>query len=99
MQLDTINVLERIQFLVPFSRFGDYPRETLHALTGPHGDLFEYWGHAVALLPMAHYRCSVGAWRRRAPSATVPYTPRGASNSAGSTRDTSRPSSPRSARA
>jgi len=55
MQLDTINVLERTQFLVPFSRFGDYPRETLHALTGPHGDLFEYWGHAVALLPMAHY--------------------------------------------
>jgi len=55
LQLDTINVLERTQYLVPFSRFGDYPRDALDALTGPYGDLFEYWGRAVALLPMAHY--------------------------------------------
>jgi len=55
IQLDTINVLERTQFLVPFSRLGPYPRDALHALTGPNGDLFEYWGHAVSLLPTAHY--------------------------------------------
>ena len=51
IQLDAINVLERTQFLVPFSRLGPYDTGILHDLTGPGAYLFEYWGHAVSLLP------------------------------------------------
>jgi uncharacterized protein YcaQ len=54
IQLDAINVLERTQFLVPFSRVGPYDTELVHDLTGPGGELFEYWGHAASLLPMEH---------------------------------------------
>ncbi len=53
IQLDAINVLERTQFLVLFSRLGPYDVNRLHELTGPGGELFEYWGHAASLLPMA----------------------------------------------
>ncbi len=52
IQLDAINVLERTQFLVLFSRLGPYDVERLHELSGPGGELFEYWGHAASLLPM-----------------------------------------------
>ena len=51
IQLDAINVLERTQFMVPFSRVGSYDVGRLHAMTGPGGELFEYWGHAASLLP------------------------------------------------
>jgi uncharacterized protein YcaQ len=53
VQLDAINVLERTQFVVLFSRLGAYDVEAVHALTGPGGRLWEYWGHAASLLPMA----------------------------------------------
>jgi uncharacterized protein YcaQ len=53
VQLDAINVLERTQFVVLFSRLGAYDVEAVHALTGPGGSLWEYWGHAASLLPMA----------------------------------------------
>ncbi|HTT88332.1 MAG TPA: crosslink repair DNA glycosylase YcaQ family protein [Acidimicrobiales bacterium] len=52
IQLDAVNVLERTQFLVPFSRFGDYKPPALRALSGPGGHWFEYWGHAACLLPV-----------------------------------------------
>jgi hypothetical protein len=53
IQLDAINVLERTQFLVPFSRLGGYEVAQLQELCGPEGALFEYWGHAASLLPVA----------------------------------------------
>jgi hypothetical protein len=53
IQLDAINVVERTQFLVLFSRLGPYDVGLLHDLTGPGGKLFEYWGHAASLLPMS----------------------------------------------
>src|SRR2546423_7701143 len=52
LQLDAVNVLERTQFLVLFSRLGPYDVGHLHDMTGPGGELFEYWGHAASLLPM-----------------------------------------------
>ena len=52
IQLDAINVVERTQFLVLFSRLGAYDRQRLHDLTGPGRELFEYWGHAASLVPM-----------------------------------------------
>ena len=55
LQLDAINVVARTQFLVLFSRLGSYGVDGLHAMTGPGGEWFEYWGHAASLLPMASY--------------------------------------------
>jgi uncharacterized protein YcaQ len=55
IQLDAINVVERTQFLVPFSRLGAYNRAHFHALNGPGGALFEYWGHAASLMPVAQH--------------------------------------------
>lgn len=52
IQLDAVNVLERTQFLVPFSRLGSYNRAALGAFSGPGGEWFEYWGHAASLLPV-----------------------------------------------
>lgn len=76
VQLDAINVVERTQFLVPFSRIGAYDRTRLQSMSGPGGDLLEYWGHAASLIPatweplfrwrMAEFAAAdVGtAWRR-----------------------------------
>lgn len=61
LQLDAINVVERTQFVVPFSRLGPYDNALLHKLTGPNGAFFEYWGHAACLLPMAHH--PIYRWR------------------------------------
>jgi len=55
LQLDAVNVLERTQFVVPFSRLGAYDREVLADLSGPGRPWFEYWGHAASLLPVAMY--------------------------------------------
>ena len=52
IQLDAVNVLERTQFLVPFSRLGSYDPAVLLAFSGPGGHWFEYWGHAASLLPV-----------------------------------------------
>ncbi len=66
IQLDAVNVLERTQYLVPFSRLGSYDRAALQGLSGPGGDWFEYWGHAASLLPVERYplfRSRMDAWR------------------------------------
>jgi uncharacterized protein len=55
IQLDAVNVLERTQFLVPFSRLGPYDRSLLGRLTGPGRPWFEYWGHAASLLAVETY--------------------------------------------
>jgi uncharacterized protein len=52
IQLDAVNVLERTQYLVPFSRLGSYDPGALRALSGPGAPWFEYWGHAASLLPL-----------------------------------------------
>lgn len=55
IQLDAVNVLERTQFVVPFSRLGIYEVGLLHGLAGPGSALFEHWGHAASLLPVETY--------------------------------------------
>lgn len=52
LQLDAVNVLERTQFIVLFSRLGPYDVGLLHRLTGPGGALYECWAHAASLVPM-----------------------------------------------
>ena len=66
VQLDAVNVLERTQYLVPFSRIGAYDRAAFDRLTGPGGPWFEYWGHAASLLPVELYplfRWRMDGWR------------------------------------
>ena len=71
IQLDAINVVARTQFIVPFSRLGAYDVTQLQRMTGPRGELFEYWAHAACLLPVTDEPCSVGAWRSTVRTATV----------------------------
>jgi len=66
LQLDAVNVLERTQFVVPFSRLGAYDRSDLLGLTGPGAPWFEYWGHAASLQPVESYplfRWRMDEWR------------------------------------
>ena len=53
VQIDTVNVLVRAHELTPFARLGSYPRTLIKESTEVHRELFEYWGHAACLMPMA----------------------------------------------
>ena len=53
VQIDSVNVLVRAHELTPFARLGPYPRNLIKDSTEVHRDLFEYWGHAACLMPMA----------------------------------------------
>lgn len=55
VQIDTISVVERSQYLVLWSRLGAYPPALFDDLLYPHRAIFEYWSHAASILPMADY--------------------------------------------
>lgn len=55
VQVDTISVVERSQYLVLWSRLGAYDAALLDALLHPERRTFEYWSHAASILPMADY--------------------------------------------
>ena len=66
VQIDTINVLIRTQYLPFFSRLGPYPLEMLHKYAYEERNLFEYYAHAAALTPMAHlplFRHRMSEWK------------------------------------
>jgi uncharacterized protein YcaQ len=52
IQVDSVNVLIRSQYLPMFSRLGPYPKRSLDRLAGERRALFEYLGHAASLLPI-----------------------------------------------
>jgi uncharacterized protein len=54
LQIDTINVVARSQYLVLFSRLGAYDPAWLDELLAA-GSLFEYWAHEASLLPIEDY--------------------------------------------
>jgi uncharacterized protein len=54
LQIDTISVVARSQYLVLWSRLGHYQTGWLDELLRD-GKLFEYWAHAACLLPIEHY--------------------------------------------
>jgi len=55
VQIDTISVIHRSQYLVLWSRLGPYDAAALDRLLHPSRAIFEYWGHAASILPMTRY--------------------------------------------
>ena len=55
VQLDSVNVLVRTQYLPFFSRLGPYDRGLLDRLAYRDNELFEYWGHVASLVDVAHH--------------------------------------------
>jgi uncharacterized protein YcaQ len=53
LQIDSVNVLVRTQYLPIFSRLGPYPARLLDTMAYQRRELFEYWGHEASLLPIA----------------------------------------------
>jgi uncharacterized protein YcaQ len=54
-QIDSVNVLARAHYVVPFARLGPYPVAALDELAYQRRELFEYWGHAACLMPVSLY--------------------------------------------
>src|SRR3954464_7676489 len=59
VQIDTIAVVERAHHHVIWSRVPDYQPAQLHELQAVDRQVFEYWSHAAAYLPMRDYRFSL----------------------------------------
>lgn len=55
VQIDTLSVVERAHHHVLWSRVPDYSLQHLNRLASA-GQIFEYWFHAAAYLPMRDYR-------------------------------------------
>lgn len=56
LQIDSVNVLARTQYLPLFARLGPYPAHLLDNLAYDRRELFEYWGHEASYLPVALQR-------------------------------------------
>jgi uncharacterized protein len=57
VQIDSVNVLARAQYLPILARVGPYDRSRLDDCSGrAPRSLFEYWGHEAALLPVRMHR-------------------------------------------
>ncbi len=73
VQIDTINVIARSQYLVLLSRHGLYRPADLDELIYDPDDrrLFEYWGHMASILPLEDYRFYLPrmAWHRNSDQA------------------------------
>jgi uncharacterized protein YcaQ len=53
LQIDSVNVLVRAQYVPIFSRLGSYDRAALDTLVaGRPRRYFEYWGHEASVLPV-----------------------------------------------
>jgi len=54
-QIDSVNVVARAHYVPAFARLGPYRTDVINSLTYRKRELFEYWGHAASLLPIALY--------------------------------------------
>jgi len=66
VQIDTISVVQRSQYLVLWSRLGAYDPALLDHLLYPQRSVFEYWSHAASIIPMRdypYYRREMLRWR------------------------------------
>ena len=55
LQLDSVNIVSRPQYVVPYSRLGPYDRELLETIAYRDRAWFEYWGHEASLIPVERY--------------------------------------------
>ncbi len=56
VQIDAISVIQRAHHHTLWNRVGNYRTRMLYDLMAKDRKVLEYWSHAVAFLPMAHYR-------------------------------------------
>ncbi len=63
VQIDSINVVERAHHHVLYNRIADYQTSLLDTAMA-NQEIFEYWSHAAAYLPIADYRFSL--WQKNA---------------------------------
>ena len=56
VQIDTIAVIERAHHHTLWARCPDYAPSMLHTLQAEDQEVFEYWAHAMAFLPLSDYR-------------------------------------------
>ena len=74
VQIDTLQVVRRAQYLTLWSRLGTYDPDDLDRLLfdggrgGPDNGrrLFEYWMHAACIIPLSHYPLALPMMRGRA---------------------------------
>ena len=74
VQIDTLQVVNRSQYIALWSRLGDYDMGHLDKLlfdgesTSPDNNrrLFEYWAHAACIIPLTSYRWLMPMMSRRA---------------------------------
>ena len=73
VQIDTLQVVRRAQYLTLWSRLGTYDPDHLDNLLFDDGStspdngrrLFEYWTHAACIIPLTQYRYLMPMMRRR----------------------------------
>lgn len=57
VQIDTLHMVRRSHYLMPWSRIGNYEAEMVDSLTfGTNRRLFEGWEHAASIIPLSEYR-------------------------------------------
>ncbi|HEX7169108.1 MAG TPA: crosslink repair DNA glycosylase YcaQ family protein [Acidimicrobiales bacterium] len=64
LQIDSVNVLARAQYLPVFSRLGAYDREVVDRLAYRDRSLYEAWSHEACFVPVELW--PLHAWRRAA---------------------------------
>lgn len=55
VQLDSVNVCIRTHYMPFYSRLGPYDRDRLDTWLNTSGELFEYWAHEAAVVPVDRY--------------------------------------------
>ncbi|MGZ6346189.1 MAG: winged helix-turn-helix domain-containing protein [Anaerolineales bacterium] len=60
VQIDTLHMVRRSHYLVPWSRMGNYkPDEFDELIFGSQRQLFEGWEHAASIIPLVEYRFQI----------------------------------------